>query len=143
MTTTAGLVGYMEDLFGEFYCLVELSTGCVVALWTWYLDVFLAIDALPFARAPGRLRPRGDGDGGPRRLPFAYAVHQLRSLSLSLYSLRSSELPATTEGESSRGGSPQGHKAGPGAVLSNFKVVSQRAGTCLFKGAFKQGAARR
>ena len=47
--------------------------------------------------------------------PFClYRSYSFLSSGKAFYGL--TELPATTEGESSRGGSPQGHKAGLWAV---------------------------
>ena len=67
-------------------------------------------------------------------------LHQVMSILLSLCRLRSSELPATTLVESSRGGSPQGHKAGPGAAtltltsrVQNHVSRGQREAECPFK----------
>ena len=64
---------------------------------------FLLKDATKYLNAPGLPR---EAEGGMAMAWPGCMLHQVLSLLVSLYSLRSPELPATTEGESSRGGSP-------------------------------------
>ena len=78
-------------------------------------------DAFTFGRALDPFRVEGDGDGDGlaarvRQFPFVSFPCTLKVMCLVSSSSDAffglTELPATTEGESSRGGSPQGHKAG-------------------------------
>ena len=61
---------------------------------------------------------RGHGGGCASSLFFSYDVQQMLSLRVPVQ-MRSIELPATTVGESSRGGSLRRHKGGLWAVHLN------------------------
>ena len=87
---------------------------------------------LKFSNAPG---PFGTDGVRPAWLlalmdgSAACCTKYIRCFPFFFVQLQSTELLATTEGESSRGGSPQGHKAGPLAVLlaSRHRALLQGA----------------
>ena len=115
----------------SYFGMSALSWRRPLQTWTGFPFFFLEYLAemlLIFACAPG-LRPEVEGDGNGDGLAarirqvlsllflspcMQYRFHSFLSSGKAFYGL--TELPATTEGESSRGGSPQGHKAGLWAV---------------------------
>ena len=102
------------------YCRVHL-----LRLRAFMNNIF--IDASAFVSAPG---PRRRSRGWPWRLELAL-VPDLPGVHVSVSQVpffpiqaQSRELLAKTEGESTRSGSPQGHKAGPLVVLFAFQCCT-------------------
>ena len=92
----------------------------VVKYVTWFLE-FAFLPLLNFANAPGPSWDRGEMAMAlaPRLAPFS--SQYVRCCPLSLYSLRSLELPATTEGGLPRDSLSLGHKAGTWTAVLTFK----------------------
>ena len=94
---------------------------------------YLAMDTFSCVSAPGRLAAEGRWQW--RSSPVAFLMPHAGGSHFRCpctpVQLRSSELPATNVGESSRGGSLRRHKAGPVTAHFVFKLLPQRAGFFL------------
>ena len=121
-------LGYGE-VVGIFTLFDGGSVMQVVSLVRASLE-YLAIDTFSYVCAPGRLAAEGRWQW--RSSPVAFLMPHAGGSHFRCpctpVQLRSSELPATTVGESSRGGSLRRHKAGPVTVHFVFKLLPQRAG---------------
>ena len=127
----------------HLHALRRRSVVQVVSLVRAFLE-YLAIDNFWYVSAPGRLAAEGRWQW--RSSPVALTPHAGGShfrCPCTPVHLRSSELPATTVGESSRGGSLRRHKAGPVTVHFVFNcflsVLVSFEGCCSSCGQGRKG----
>ena len=122
---------FKGNLRTRTFSLAGLGVYVSAGLFLWAVSEYVFTDFLTCVSAFG---DRGNtpswfhGAGG-WVCSLLYTVHQM--LPLLPCTVQLTELPATTEGESSRGGSSQGHKAGPLTERFLLVVLPRVQGVCF------------